>query len=159
MGRVGPGGRSTLAGETTAWRRMRSEQTLHQGAFRHPIQLKVFDKKVKSQMPASKFNSSIWNALWVLSPLGIAVFFVCFFSLEKGSHYFFDPKHNVDKRLKDELGDYEPHSNRYQELAKLAITLSAAAIAFLINIVASEKPVLPAFSQRVQLVAPIVCGF
>jgi Na+/H+ antiporter NhaD/arsenite permease-like protein len=110
-------------------------------------------------MLASTFNSSIWNALWMLLPLGIAVFLVCFFSLKKGSHYFFDPKHNVDERLKDERGDYEPHSKRYQELAKLAITLSAAAIAFLISIVASDKPVAPAFAQRVQLVAPIVCGF
>jgi hypothetical protein len=75
------------------------------------------------------FNGSIWHAFWVLSRLGIVVFLVCFFSLTKGSHYFFDPKHNADIRLKEERGDYEPHSKRYQELAKLAITLSTAAIA------------------------------
>ena len=80
------------------------------------------------------------------------------FQPEKVATIFFDPKHNVDPRLKD-AGDYEPHSKRYQELAKLAITLSAAAIAFLISIVASDKPVAPAFALKVQLVAPIVCGF
>jgi hypothetical protein len=109
-------------------------------------------------MLGSAFNSSIWHALWVLSPLGVAVFVLCYFSLQRGSHYFFDPKHNIDPRLKD-AGDYEPHSKRYQELAKLAITLSAAAIAFLVSIVTSDKPVAPVFSLRVQLVAPIVCGF
>jgi phosphate/sulfate permease len=110
-------------------------------------------------MSGSTFSGSLWHAFWVLLPLGIVVFFVCFFSLQKGSHYFFDPKHNVDQKLKDEKGDYEPHSKRYQELAKLAITLSAAAIGFLISIVASDKPIAPVFSQRVQSVAPIVCGF
>ena len=104
------------------------------------------------------FNGSIWHALWVLLPLGIVVYLACFFSLKKGSHYFFDPKHNVDPRSRD-AGDYESHSKRYQDLAKLAITLSAAAIAFLISIIASDKPVAPAFSQRVQAAAPIVFGF
>ena len=110
-------------------------------------------------MVRSTFNGSIWHALWVLSPLAIVMFLLCFFRLKKGSRYFFDPKHNVDQRLKEEHGDYEPHSKRYQELAKLAITLSAAAIAFLISIVASDKPLAPAFTLRIQMVAPIVCGF
>lgn len=105
------------------------------------------------------FNGSIWHALWVLLPLGVVVYLLCFFSLNKGSHYFFDPKHNVDPKLRDEGGDYEPHSKRYQDLAKLAIALSAAAIAFLIGIMASDKPIAPAFAQKIQLVAPIVCGF
>jgi len=109
-------------------------------------------------MIGKPFNGSIWHALWVLSPLGIVVYTVCFFSLHKGSHYFFDPKHNVDARLKD-AGDYEPHSKRYQDLAKLAITLSGAAIGFLISILASDKPVASAFAQKVQFVAPIVSGF
>jgi len=108
---------------------------------------------------AGTFSASLWHALWVLCPLAVVVFLVCFFSLQKGSHYFFDPKHNVDPKLKAENGDYEPHSKRYQELAKLAITLSAAAIAFLISFVASDKPAASAFSQKVQSVAPIVCGF
>jgi len=51
------------------------------------------------------------------------------FSLKKGHYYFFDPKHNVAPRLRD-ADDYEPHSKRHQDLAKLAIALSAAAIAF-----------------------------
>jgi hypothetical protein len=61
----------------------------------------------------SIFSGSLWHTFWVLLSLGIVVFFVCFFSLQKGSHYFFDPKHNVDPRLKDENGDYENHSKRY----------------------------------------------
>lgn len=102
------------------------------------------------------FNGSIWHALWVLSPLGIVVYLVSYFNLQMG-YYYFDPKHGLG--MKTDAGDYEPHSQRYQELAKLAITLSAAAIAFLISVVASDKPLSPVFAQKVQLVAPIVCGF
>jgi len=105
----------------------------------------------------SNFNGSFWHALWVLSPLTIVVYLICFFSLKKGCHYFFDPKHNVDPRLKD-AGDYERHSARYQDLAKLAITLSAAAIAFLINILITDKPPT-VFVQRIQQVSPIEFGF
>jgi hypothetical protein len=104
------------------------------------------------------FNGSISNALWVLLLPGIIVFLCCFFSLKKGCFYLFDPKHNADSRLKD-AGDYASHSQRYQDLAKLAITLSGAAIAFLISVVSSDKPAAPAFTERVRDVAPIVCGF
>ena len=92
-------------------------------------------------------------------PLGVIVYALSFFSLKKGHWYFFDPKHNTDQRLKDEGGDFEPHAKRYQDLAKLAITLSAGAIAFLINFLASDKADGSAFARKVQLVAPIECGF
>jgi len=108
-------------------------------------------------MHFDNFNGSIWHVLWILVPLGTLVYLLIFFGLD-GEYYFFDPKHNHDLRLKDEGNDYEPHSKRYQDLAKLAITLSAAAIAFLINIVASDKPVAPKFAQRVEAVAPFVAG-
>lgn len=109
-------------------------------------------------LTAQGFNASIWHALWILAPLGGLVFFGAFFSLKKGCFYFFDPKHNADQRLKT-AGDFEPHAKRYQELARLIITLSAAAIAFLINIMTNDRAPNPAFGQRVQAVAPIVVGF
>lgn len=107
----------------------------------------------------SNFNSSIWHALYVLLPLGAVVYLLSFFSLKKGHWYFFDPKHNSDQGLKAEGGDFEPHAKRYQDLAKLAITLSAGAIAFLINFLASDKVAGSVFAQKVQRVAPIECGF
>jgi hypothetical protein len=101
----------------------------------------------------------MWHASWVLLPIGIVIYVSLFTRLKKGSHYFFDPKHNVDPRLKAEGLDFEPHSKRYQDLAKLAITLSAAAIAFLISVTFSEKPMNPEFTARIRGVAPIVSGF
>jgi hypothetical protein len=76
----------------------------------------------------------------------------------KGDWYFFDPKHNIDARLKD-AGDFEPHCKRYHDLSKFAITLSGAAMAFLLSTIASDKPVRPEFAQKVRIVAPIVFGF
>src|SRR5882672_11446806 len=108
-------------------------------------------------MQFNNFSGSVWHVLWILVPLGTAVFSMIFFGL-KGDYYFFDPKHNQDQRLKEEGGNYEPHAKRFQDLAKLAITLSAAAIAFLVSIIASDKPISPKFSQRVGLVAPLVAG-
>jgi hypothetical protein len=104
------------------------------------------------------FNSSIWHALWVLLTVWVGVFLWAFFSLKKGHHYFFDPKHNTDSKLEG-TGDFEPHAKRYQDLARLAITLSAAVIAFLINILANDKGTTTAFVQKIQLVAPIVVGY
>jgi hypothetical protein len=104
------------------------------------------------------FNSSIWHAFVVLLPIGGAVYLRVFFSLKKGHWYLFDPQHNTDQKLKD-AGDFEPHARRYQDLAKLAITLSAGVIAFLINILANDKVPASAFVEKVESVAPIVVGF
>ncbi len=103
-----------------------------------------------------KFNSSMVNAFWVLLPTG-GIFFIFAFWTMKGPYYFFDPKHNTDPRLKD-AGDFETHSGRYQELAKLLVTLSGAAIAFLITMMVNEKAPTP-FTQRLAAVAPIVVGY
>lgn len=105
------------------------------------------------------FNTSIWHAFWVLLPASIAVFLVAFFSLEKGCWYFFDPKHNLDERLRKEQGTFEPHSARYQDLSKLLITLSGAAIAFLIGVLASDKSSATVFTKKIEANAPIVVGF
>jgi hypothetical protein len=111
-----------------------------------------------SQMFFEGFNGSIWHALWVLFPAGLAVYLVALLSVKRGHHYLFDPKHNKDRRLRD-AGEFGPHSQRYQDLAKLAIALSTGAIAFLVNTLASQKPPLPDFAQRIASVAPIVVGF
>jgi hypothetical protein len=105
------------------------------------------------------FNRSIWHAFWVLLPVWCAVFLRTFFRLKKGYVYYFDPKHNLDQRLKDEGVDYEAHSKRYQDLAKLAITLSVGVIAFVINILATDKVPVSAFVQKIDSVAPIVVGY
>jgi hypothetical protein len=103
------------------------------------------------------FNRSVWHSLWVLFPVGGLVFLTAFLRVKKGHHYFFDPKHN-QSCLKD-AGDFGPHSQRYQDLSKLAIALSAGAIAFLINTIVNEKPPATDFVQRIEEVAPIVVGF
>lgn len=107
----------------------------------------------------SSFNSSIWHAFCVLLPLAMVVFPVAFFSLKKNHWYFFDPKHNVDDRLKKEEGTFEAHCARYQDLSKLVITLSGAAIAFLIGVLASDKSSGTPFAKNIEATAPIVVGF
>ena len=103
------------------------------------------------------FNSTIWNALWILVPLGSVVFLLALCSLKKGHYYFFDPKHS-NPRVTD-AGNFEPHAKRYQELAKFVITLSAAAIAFLIGIMTSDKSAASVFTPALTSVAPIAVGF
>jgi len=86
-------------------------------------------------------------------------FLVVNFATYMASSAAFTNASGVDGAFPSDAGDYESHSKRYQDLAKLAITLSAAAIAFLISIIASDQPVAPAFAQRAQAAAPIVFGF
>ncbi|MGA2967207.1 MAG: hypothetical protein ABSD64_13430 [Terriglobales bacterium] len=105
------------------------------------------------------FNGSVWHAFWVLFLLWLLIYFLVLYSLPKGLHYLFDPKHNLDRRLRQEAGSYEPHIARYQDLSKIIITLSAASIAFLVNTLTNDKPAPSAFSLRIQTVAPIVIGF
>ena len=85
--------------------------------------------------------------------------FVRFFRLFKGSYHFFDPRHNPDRRLIEEKGTFEPHAKRYQDLAGLIIALSTTGTAFLISILAKDKPSEPGFAQAIRGVAPIVIGF
>ncbi len=102
------------------------------------------------------FNASIWHALWLVLPLGIGIYFYFFLTLSHSS-YFFDPKHNGGEGFKN-AGDFEPHSKRYQELSKLTITLSAAAIAFIIGVLINDKLLSP-FGQKLNSAAPVVVGF
>lgn len=108
-------------------------------------------------MDFQNFNLSIWHSLLVLAPLGGGVFLQAFLSIKPGHHYFFDPKHNRGCEIDD--GEFTPHCQRYQDLSKLAIALSAGAIAFLINTLAGQKPPQTEFIIRVTQVAPIVVGF
>jgi hypothetical protein len=105
------------------------------------------------------FNHSIWHALWVLALPCTGVYFCAFFSLKKGHFYFFDPKHNVDVKLQKEGGEFEPHSNRFNDLAKLLIALSAGVIAFLVNTLANEKEPPSRILIAIESTAPIVVGF
>lgn len=68
---------------------------------------------------------------------------------------YFDPKHN--EGFPADAGDFAPHWARYESLAKLVITLSAGAIAFLINLEANST--LNDFTRKVFNVSPIVVGF
>src|SRR5690348_1372315 len=106
------------------------------------------------------FSSSIWHALCIMLPLGSLIFLWCFYGIfNQGNHYFFDPRHNADQRLKDENGTFEPHAKRYQDLARLIIALSTAAIAFLISILAKGESSDHGFAQTIRAAAPIVIGF
>ena len=107
------------------------------------------------------FNSSVWHAFGVLSPIGfgMSIFILVKAWRFKNWIHFFDPKHNLDPRLKQEGGEFAEHWNHYEGLAKLAITLSAGAMAFLISTIANQKPPLMPLAQKLTDVAPIVVGF
>lgn len=82
-----------------------------------------------------------------------AVYLPVFLSL-RGTNYFFDPR--------EERGGFEPHAKRYQDLARLIITLSTASAGFLFNFLVN----LPAdihlrnsHSTSVEAVAPLAIGF
>ena len=107
------------------------------------------------------FNKSVWNALWILSPVGIAavLYIGIFATVRRRFFFFFDPKHNSHRALMDENGDFSSHSRRYFDIAKLVIALSSGAIAFLINTWANLKPPTTPFIQNLLGVTPIVVGF
>jgi hypothetical protein len=83
------------------------------------------------------FNSHIWNAGLVLIPPSLIIGLVARRIVSKYKYYHFDAKRNLGGS--SDRGDFECHLKRYQDLAKLAITLSAGAIAFLISQLTSEK--------------------
>src|SRR5579863_5359825 len=106
------------------------------------------------------FNSSVWHSLWVLCVPGIGAFVWVLYEAfaRKQWYYFFDPKHNSDPRLAN-AGDFLPHWGHYEGLAKLAITLSAGAIAFLISTLANQHEAQTDFGRKVAAAAPIVVGY
>ena len=103
-------------------------------------------------------NSYLWSAPAILSAPGFLLFLYLYLTMNR-HHYFFDPKHNSCTILQKENGDFEPHSKRYNDLAKLLITLSAGVIAFLVNTLANEKKDSPPILSAIHSTAPIVVGF
>jgi hypothetical protein len=108
------------------------------------------------------FNHSVADAFWILVPLGIVVFIFAFRSVahkKNGYYYFFDAKHCDSEKLKKENGEFGPHSQRYNDLAKLLIALSTGVIAFIVNMLVNEKGTPSATMTALSLSAPIVIGF
>jgi hypothetical protein len=107
----------------------------------------------------SGFNSSIWNVFWILSVPGIVMAGWVFWSAwrKRQWYYFFDAKHNRD--FPADAGNFRPHWKNYRGLAKLCITLSAGAIAFLISSLANQSKASNGFAETVSQVAPLVIGF
>jgi small-conductance mechanosensitive channel len=111
---------------------------------------------------SSAFNSRVLDAFFVLVPLSLGVFVVSFRSIvhqKEGYYYFFDARHNRSSKLQAEGGIFGPHSKRYNGLAKLVIALSAGAIAFLVNTLASNTSQRTGIIDAVRSTAPIVVGF
>jgi hypothetical protein len=77
----------------------------------------------------------------------------------KNWHHFFDPKHNANLLLRQEGADFSQHWSHYEGLSKLVITLSAGALAFLINSIANDTRKNAPFFEKLSDVAPIVVGF
>lgn len=107
------------------------------------------------------FNHSVWNALWVLLPIGVAATLYVGISatVRRQFFYFFDAKHNTHPALKSENGDFKSHSKRYCEIATLVIALSSGAVAFLIGTWANLKAPPTSFDEKLVNVTPIVVGF
>lgn len=76
--------------------------------------------------------------LWALCPLGLITllwlyFFRSFKARFPGSNVAMDPVEAAPSAKQFPTGGFEPHLQRYQDLAKLILTLAAATIAFLVN--------------------------
>lgn len=120
------------------------------------------------------FNHSTWNALVALTPVWGFVAAKTIYSAVKQSdvYYYFDAKHYLageitithkgqrrreDTKPGDEIS-FKEHSARYQDLGKLIITLSAGAIAFLVNTLVNQKAPTSQAALRLIDVCPIVVG-
>jgi hypothetical protein len=98
----------------------------------------------------------------VLAPLCTLTFLLAFRSVayrKDGYYYFFDAKHNDSQKLKSENGDFGPHSQRYNDVAKLIVALSAGVIAFLVNTLANASVQQSDIVKATRAMAPIIVGF
>jgi hypothetical protein len=102
------------------------------------------------------FNRSVWHAFWLL-PVSCLIYFVALWSVREHPSYAFDAKYKKDPPV--DAGDFEPHSRRYQDLAKLVITLSTGVVAFLINSLANEKLPISPIVSKIEWSAPVIVGF
>jgi len=105
--------------------------------------------------------NSIWGGLSILAATFVSTAAIAYWNVSRGGahHYFFDPKHNLHPSLKQEGGDFGQHAGRYQDLSKFAITISAAAIAFLVNTLINNQLASSPFGAKVAAIAPIACVF
>jgi hypothetical protein len=89
--------------------------------------------------------------------IGASVFAVAFLL-----SYWPRRKKTFDFDVRGEFGAFEPHAKRYQDLAKLILTLSTASIAFVVNflvgLTADAKTRSP-YSLRLEAASPWVIAF
>ncbi len=106
------------------------------------------------------FNHHLLNAVIVLVPF-LLVTYCCFYHQVKstGDYYLFDPRNSNDPILKAEGGTFEVHWSHYAGIAKLCITLSAGAIAFITNALVNDATAKSIVGQRLVYDAPIEVGF
>jgi len=102
----------------------------------------------------------LWSAGIVLIPFLLAAFLYVLnqFKGKSDWYYFFDPRHNIDPILQAEGGTFGTHWSHYEGIAKLSITLSTGAIAFMINALVNDATAKSNVGQRLLDVAPIVIG-
>jgi hypothetical protein len=81
---------------------------------------------------------AVW-AVFTLVPLGLLwlYFYRDFRARFPGCNVSFDPVEAAPLGTRLVPGGFEPHLRRYQDLAKLLLTLGAATIAFLVNFLTS----------------------
>src|SRR5664280_1023260 len=97
------------------------------------------------------------HQLVVTSAIGITLFIVAYlfcYLPRRGKTFAFD--------VSGQYGAFEQHAKRYQELAKLILTLSTASIAFLVNFLVNLSPDANKrgiYSFRLENASPGVIGF
>src|SRR5882724_7852130 len=81
------------------------------------------------------------------------VFYVTFYLPMRGHFWDYDPG--------GRQGEFEKHAERYQSLAKLVLTLSAASVAFLLNFLVNIDPTKSrsSYSIKMESAAPSVISF
>lgn len=107
------------------------------------------------------FNHHLWGAgiVLILFLIAAVVYVLYQFKGKTDWYHFFDSRHNPDLVLQAEGGTFEPHWSHYEGIAKLSITLSTAAIAFIINALVNDATAKSNVGLRLLDVAPIVIGF
>lgn len=106
------------------------------------------------------FNHHLWSAGVVLAPFLVAAFSYVLYTFKGKNdwYHFFDSRHNASSTLKAEGGIFETHWTHYEGISKLSITLSAGAIAFIINALVNDATSKSNIGPRLLDVAPIVIG-
>lgn len=106
------------------------------------------------------FNHHLWSAGFVLAPFLLAAFAYVLYQFKGRDNWYhlFDARHNDAHVLRAEGGIFETHWSHYEGIAKLSITLSAGAIAFMINALLNDATAKSNVGLHLLDVAPIVIG-